>query len=150
MPFATAVVSMKDEAPYILEWVAWHRAVGFDGIVALANDSTDGTHEMLARLHDLGLLTCRENRVPPGDKRHSAALRLAQALPQVAGSDYLMGLDADEFLVVKPHPHTLGDRRPVARVAPWPDGGSGGAVGQQPVRCTASGAGGERRRRRRG
>lgn len=99
---------MKDEAPYLLEWVAWHRAAGFDCIVALANDCTDGTHEMLSRLHDLGVLTYCPNPVPPGEKPHAAALRLARTLPEVAASEHLMVLDADEFLLVRPPPHTVG------------------------------------------
>lgn len=53
MPISTVVTSMKDEAPYVIEWVAYHRALGFDRIVVLANDCTDGTHEMLTRLHEM-------------------------------------------------------------------------------------------------
>jgi hypothetical protein len=42
-----AVSMMKDEAPYLLEWVAHHLAVGFTDIVVYTNDCTDGTVEML-------------------------------------------------------------------------------------------------------
>ncbi len=41
---------MKQEAPYIVEWVAWHRALGIELIIA-DNGGTDGTSELLAKLH---------------------------------------------------------------------------------------------------
>ena len=52
---------MKNEAPYILEWVAHHRAVGFDNFLIYTNDCTDGTDAVLARLQDLGILQHRNN-----------------------------------------------------------------------------------------
>lgn len=42
-----AICTVKDEAPYILEWIAWHRLVGFDKIIIAQNSSTDGTVELL-------------------------------------------------------------------------------------------------------
>lgn len=107
MTIATVVTSMKDEAPYILEWVAYHKAIGFDRIVVLANDSTDGTHEMLQRLHDMGVVTYYENKVGLGQKPHARALKIANACDEVRSSDFVMVLDADEFLVVKSAPHTV-------------------------------------------
>ncbi|TQS70061.1 hypothetical protein ERN12_15555 [Rhodobacteraceae bacterium] len=107
MSISTAVTSMKDEAPYILEWVAYHRAVGFDRIVVLANDCTDGTHEILQRLHEIGAITYIENVVPLGAKPHSRALKLANVCEDVTTADYVMVLDADEFLVIKQAPHTI-------------------------------------------
>ncbi|MCZ0961033.1 glycosyltransferase family 2 protein [Paracoccus benzoatiresistens] len=107
MTIATVVTSMKDEAPYILEWVAYHKAIGFDRIVVLANDSTDGTHEMLQRLHDMGVVTYCENKVGLGEKPHARALKIANASDEVRSSDFVMVLDADEFLVVKSAPHTV-------------------------------------------
>ena len=38
----TAICAIfKDEAPFLLEWIAYHRAVGFDHFVLYDNDSTD-------------------------------------------------------------------------------------------------------------
>jgi hypothetical protein len=44
------VTTMKNEAPYILEWVAHHLALGVDNILAFTNDFDDGTERLLARL----------------------------------------------------------------------------------------------------
>ncbi|QPM92346.1 glycosyltransferase family 2 protein [Pseudooceanicola algae] len=104
---STVVTSMKDEAPYIIEWVAYHRALGFDRIVILANDCTDGTHEILSRMNDMGVITYIENKVPLGAKPHSRALKIANQSDEVKSADFVMVLDADEFLVVKQKPHTL-------------------------------------------
>ncbi|RNF34187.1 polysaccharide pyruvyl transferase family protein [Paracoccus methylarcula] len=132
MPISTVVTSMKNEAPYIIEWVAYHRALGFDRVVVLANDCTDGTHEMLLRLHEMGAITYYENEVPVGAKPHSRALKIANLTPEVNSADFVMVLDADEFLVVKPAPHTLdvlldvmNDRSADMMVIPWRLFGSG-------------------------
>jgi glycosyltransferase involved in cell wall biosynthesis len=44
---------MKQEAPYILEWVAYHRMLGFDIIIA-DNGGDDDTSEILKGLHKIG------------------------------------------------------------------------------------------------
>jgi hypothetical protein len=46
----TAVTMMRDEAPALLEWVAFQDAIGFDRIVVYTNDCRDGTDAMLDRL----------------------------------------------------------------------------------------------------
>ncbi|MTE01078.1 hypothetical protein GIY56_12305 [Paracoccus sp. YIM 132242] len=126
MPISTVVTSMKDEAPYVIEWVAYHRALGFDRVVVLANDCTDGTHEMLTRLHEMGAISYYENVVPVGAKPHSRALKIANQAPEVKTADFVMVLDADEFLVVKSPPHTLDvlldlmdDKAAGMMVIPW-------------------------------
>lgn len=126
MSISTVVTSMKDEAPYIIEWVAYHRAIGFDRIVVLANDCSDGTHEMLRRLHDTGEISYYENEVPLGAKPHSRALKIANGADEVKSADFVMVLDADEFLVVKQAPHTLDvlidkldSQRADMMVIPW-------------------------------
>jgi hypothetical protein len=98
-----AVSMMKDEAPYLLEWVAHHLAVGFTDIVVYTNDCTDGTVEMLQRLEEFGLATHRENVIAEGQKPQPSALNHAQEEPLVAASDWLLVFDADEFLCIN-HP----------------------------------------------
>ena len=34
---------MRDEGPYLLEWVAYHRLIGFTDIVVCSNDCVDGS-----------------------------------------------------------------------------------------------------------
>ena len=44
------ISTMKDEAPYILEWIAHHRGIGFTDFLIYTNDCSDGTDLLLDRL----------------------------------------------------------------------------------------------------
>ncbi len=86
---------MKSEAPYIVEWVAWHRLNGFELIIA-DNGGDDGQTELLARLDAAGLITrveARALRFKPQVPAYNHILRLAAD----AGIDILGFIDADEF-----------------------------------------------------
>ncbi|MBT8475347.1 MAG: glycosyltransferase family 2 protein [Alphaproteobacteria bacterium] len=92
---------MKDEGPYVIEWVAHHLAVGFTDFVIYTNDCTDGTDKMLTRMQELGLVQHRNNAIPEGMKPQPSALKYAQVEPEVAASDWLLVFDADEFLCLR-------------------------------------------------
>lgn len=86
---------MKSEAPYIVEWVAWHRLAGFELIIA-DNGGNDGQTELLARLDAAGLITrieARALRFKPQVPAYNHILRHAAS----AGIDILGFIDADEF-----------------------------------------------------
>ena len=102
-----AVSTMKDEGPYVLEWVAHHLAAGFTDVLVYTNDCTDGTDTMLQRLQALGVgVQHRTNAVPEGVKPQPAMLKLAADEPMLADADWVLILDADEFLCVN-HPSGL-------------------------------------------
>lgn len=88
---------VRDEAPYVLEWVAHHRALGFDHFFVFDNESRDGTSELLDRLSSLGFLT----RIPFPDDAASAPqprayARMLEMWP--ASVDFVAFIDADEFI----------------------------------------------------
>ncbi|GFE50712.1 hypothetical protein So717_24650 [Roseobacter cerasinus] len=91
---------MKDEAPYLIEWVAHHLAVGFTDILVYTNDCTDGTDDMLIRLEELGLAHHRRNVIPEGRKPQPSAIKHAQDEPIVQQADWVLLFDADEFLCI--------------------------------------------------
>jgi len=95
---ATLVAIMKDERPYILEWVAYHRLIGFDDIVIYSHDSTDGSRELLDALHRHGILTHRLQQSSIGVKPQVAAYRDAVSRCK---TEWIVFLDADEFLALK-------------------------------------------------
>lgn len=97
----TAVSMMKDEGPYVLEWVAHHLAIGFTDLVVYTNDCSDGTDDMLIRLEELGLAHHRRNVIPEGLRPQPSALNHAGAEPVVSLSDWVMVFDADEFLSIR-------------------------------------------------
>ena len=92
---------MKDEAPFLLEWYAHHLAVGFTKILVYTNDCTDGTDDMLIRLEELGWCQHFRNDVPEGKKPQPNALALATQNEEVTDSDWILTMDADEFLSIK-------------------------------------------------
>lgn len=94
------ISSMRDEGPYALEFVAHHRAIGFDRILIASNDCRDGTDLLLDALDRAGAITHFRSTVAPGEVPQHAAyagMRKAQGLDR---ADWLMVLDADEFLDV--------------------------------------------------
>lgn len=46
-PSICLVSPARNEGPYLLEWIAWHRMIGFDDIIVLTHDCTDGSDVLL-------------------------------------------------------------------------------------------------------
>ena len=129
----TAVSMMKDEGPFVLEWIAHHLAVGFTRIVVYTNDCSDGTDAMLMRLEEMGLAHHRRNDIPEGLRPQPSALNYAQEEALVGESDWVMVFDADEFLCIKYGDGSLDDLLAAAKargangiVVTWRIFGSGG------------------------
>jgi hypothetical protein len=89
----------KNENPYILEWVAYQKLVGFDKVFVYDNVSDDGTSETLIRLHNEGEITrIFWPRLPDVAPQRSA---YADFLERFASEfDWAMMCDLDEFLCV--------------------------------------------------
>ncbi len=97
---ALLVASIKDEGPNLLEWVAYHRVIGFDQILIYQNDSDDCTQDILCTLQDIGAIRWFDN---PCHKRQwqNRAYRRASFSQEFSEADWCMALDGDEFLNVK-------------------------------------------------
>lgn len=89
---------MRNEGSYILEWLAYHRSIGFADVVIGTKDCVDGSPALLDRLHERGLPTHQANAFGPEDKPQLAAYARAESLPVLREADWAMVLDADEFL----------------------------------------------------
>jgi hypothetical protein len=101
------VTTMKNEAPFILEWLAYHRAIGVEGVLVYTNDCTDGTDAMLELLQDKGLVRHRDNPYrQTGLKPQHAALQAAEDEEIVRAADWGICMDVDEYLNIR-----LGDGR---------------------------------------
>ncbi|PIE10903.1 MAG: glycosyl transferase family 2 [Rhodobacterales bacterium] len=103
-----AVLTVRNEAAYLLEWLAHHRAVGFTDFLVYSNDCQDGTDTMLDRLEALGQLTHVRNDGPhhKGGIQFTA-MKLADKHPLVKTADWILTLDADEFVNIHLGDHTL-------------------------------------------
>ncbi|QYK42990.1 MAG: glycosyltransferase family 2 protein [Paracoccaceae bacterium] len=104
----TAIVTtMKNEGPFILEWLAWHRAIGVDDFLIYTNDCTDGTDTMLDLLQRKGIVQHRDNPFRAMDlKPQHAALQAAEDEPLMRDCGWGICMDVDEFINIK-----LGDGR---------------------------------------
>lgn len=91
---------MKDEGPYVLEWLAYHRAIGFTDFLIYTNDCSDGTDLLLDRLQSNGIVTHVRNKVLKRGP-HKSALKYAQAHAAYQTADWAYVCDADEFLNIK-------------------------------------------------
>jgi len=113
-----AVTCAKNEGPFILEWIAYHRLIGFTDIVTFTNDCDDGTDDLLDRLDEMGLIRHLPNPRILNDKLRfqAAALRYASELREVRNADWRLSFDSDEFVNV-----TLGNGHVEDLVANSPD-----------------------------
>lgn len=109
---------MRNEGPFILEWLAWHRAIGFDDILILSNDCTDGSDNLLDALAARGLLTHLRHEPDQGSFALRSAFKTARRSPLIETADWVMVLDADEFLII----HDGGVQDLIARHTPAPLG----------------------------
>lgn len=108
------ISSMKNEASFILEWVAYHRLIGFTDFLIYTNDCDDGTVEMLERLEALGIVKHEANVVLRRGP-HKSALKAAKDHPLTTAADWTLVCDIDEFLLVNVGDGSVGaliDRMP--------------------------------------
>lgn len=96
-PRVRAVGIVKDEFPWIIEWIAHHLVLGVEHVVVYDNGSTDGTETVLASLERIGVVT----RIP---WQAGTVEAFRDAVLDGHGADWLLFLDADEFLVLHEDP----------------------------------------------
>ena len=97
------VTTMKNEGPFILEWLAYHRVIGVEDFLVYTNDCTDGTDTMLDMLQAKGLLQHRANPWVPGGelKPQHAALQASESEPIMQNAGWAICMDVDEFIDIK-------------------------------------------------
>ena len=89
------VVIIRDEAPYLNEWLAYHHALGVRHFFIYDNGSTDELHEVIEPWVNHGLVTLVHWPLPGGQiDAYSHALRFYG--PSL---DWLAYFDVDEFVV---------------------------------------------------
>ena len=94
------ITTMKNESPYILEWIAHHKAVGFTDFLVFTNDCEDATVPLLDRLQALGVLTHQPNTVLRRGP-HKSALKWARDHVLRHEADWMLISDVDEFVNVR-------------------------------------------------
>lgn len=111
------VACMRDEALFVVEWVAHHLALGFDRIIVYTNDCADGTDRLLDAMAGALPVERYDNPGPyEAGTIQKQALALAYELPQVRRAAWVLHIDADEYVNV-----TVGNRRIDDLIALYPE-----------------------------
>ncbi|WP_136441374.1 glycosyltransferase family 2 protein [Pacificoceanicola onchidii] len=106
----TAVLCVRNEGAFLIDWLAHHLACGVTHVVALSNDCQDGTDAMLDRLAEIAPLTHIRNDGPYDQGGiQFTGLKLADKTDAVREADWLLALDIDEFVNVHVGARTLPD-----------------------------------------
>jgi len=104
----TAICAVfRDEAPYLAEWVEFHRLVGVEHFFLYDDRSRDASREVLARYVSEGLVTLAKCAMPLASGGQGWAY--ADALRRARGRvRWLAFIDIDEFLF-SPEQESLAD-----------------------------------------
>ena len=106
-PTFAVVTPMKNEGPFILEWVAHNKAIGVDTIAVYSNDCDDGSDVLLDKLDEHGVIRHFDNstrrRVSPQKRAYKRFIRS----DMWDSHDWIVVIDADELINVKTGDHTL-------------------------------------------
>lgn len=103
---ALIISIMRNEGPYILEWLAHHFTLGLDDLLIFTNHCTDNTDLMLDRLETLMPHKVKHQpnpkiMFPDRGMWYVMALRYANSFGRSRTADWIYVTDVDEFLILK-------------------------------------------------
>ena len=104
----TAVTCVKNEGPFLLEWIAFNRVIGVTDFLFYSNDCTDGTDQMLDALATRGIVNHLPNPAQ-GRNYQMEALKDASKQDVVNKADWIWIADVDEFLNIHTANGTIPD-----------------------------------------
>ena len=93
MTYLAASMTYRDEAPYLREWIEFHRIVGVERFFLYDTGSTDEHEQILAPYVERGIVTVEKW---PGEARQNEAID--HCLTAHADVRWIAFIDADEFL----------------------------------------------------
>lgn len=99
------LTAMRNEGPFILEWLAWQKMLGFENVLVMFNDCTDHSPQLLRLLERSGEINCKRHEPRAGLNPQPEAYHIARQHPLVKQAKWLFTCDVDEFLVIH-----IGDR----------------------------------------
>ncbi|MCI5097903.1 MAG: glycosyltransferase family 2 protein [Rhodobacteraceae bacterium] len=102
----TAVTCVKNEGPFLLEWIAYNRLIGVTDHLFYSNDCSDATDRLLDALAARGIVQHLPNPAE-GRNYQMEALKDARKQDIVANADWVWVADVDEFLNIHVGDHTI-------------------------------------------
>ena len=93
---------IKNEAPYLLEWIAYHRVMKVDHFLIYNNGSTDRSNEILKVLDDEDVVTCIDWPTKAGERPQITAFQ--DGIRRLKDhTEWIAFIDLDEFIFPKKH-----------------------------------------------
>ena len=97
------VAIARNEGIYLLDWLAYHRAIGVQDVFLYTNDNSDGSDVLLAALAQAGAIRWTRNEVASGSRAQPKAYGHALAVrPETLDYRWAMVIDLDEYFVPNP------------------------------------------------
>ncbi|MFB9943297.1 glycosyltransferase family 2 protein [Gluconobacter oxydans] len=94
---------VRNEGIYLLEWIAYHRAIGIEWFFLYSNDNDDQSDDILRTLSEQGIITWVNNPIKPGKAaQHKAYGHALSIVPDILDFSWVQVLDGDEFLALDP------------------------------------------------
>ncbi len=106
------VTSVRNEGPFLLEWIAYNRALGVGEFIIYSNDSVDGTAALLHRLDRRGVIRHVLNPYRLiRDETKPQQTAIIGALDYIAlhNPEIVAAIDVDEFVAIHVGKGTLAD-----------------------------------------
>lgn len=95
-----AFTTIRNEGPFLLEWIAWQKMLGFERVLVMFNDCTDHSPQLLRLLQRAGEIATKRHQPADGQHPQPSAYRAGRSHPFVRECDWMFTCDVDEFLVV--------------------------------------------------
>jgi hypothetical protein len=100
---AAVVGTMRDDGIYVLEWIAYYLALGFEHIFIYTNDNADRSEELLRLLAGHKVITLIESetsgKVAPEAKAYEHSIHFLHELREF---EWVLYVDSDEYFVPAP------------------------------------------------
>lgn len=101
-----AVTCVKNEGPFLIEWIAFNRVIGVTDFLFYSNDCSDGTDRLLDALAKAGVVRHLPNPAE-GRNYQMEALKASRQEKIVTEADWVWIADVDEFLNIHAEGHTI-------------------------------------------
>ncbi|SFU05352.1 glycosyltransferase family 2 protein [Sedimentitalea nanhaiensis] len=101
-----AITCVKNEGPFLLEWIAFNRLLGVGDFLFYSNDCSDGTDLLLDALAARDIVYHLPNPAQ-GRNYQMEALKDARRQQVVTAADWVWIADVDEFLNIHAGDHTI-------------------------------------------
>ena len=102
----TALTCVKNEGPFLLEWIAYNRVIGVTDFLFYHNACSDGTDRLLAKLEEHGIVNSLPNPAE-GRNYQMEALKKSRRQPVIKKADWVWVADVDEFLNIHVGDNTI-------------------------------------------